>query len=189
MRRIVQDLLRAHSLLYPQPIFNMTSAHEEQKALLSAKSYQSIKVKYPEDDASFIINDEAITHATSRRNRLVFLALGATVLVTAASYGRVNEYSDEHSKPALDPLVDETFLTPTDPFVGGDESLLFPSSEKSAPFPNVALEEQCFNPAGVAVGPKGLQNIRPRNTFVGTIFERRGNECPCSFVSFSSSLP
>jgi hypothetical protein len=93
------------------------------------------------------------------------------------------------SKPALDPLVDEAFLTPTDPFVGGDESLLFPSSEMSAPFPNVALEEQCFNPAGVAVGPKGLQNIRPRNTFVGTIFERRGNECPCSFVSFSSSLP
>jgi hypothetical protein len=61
--------------------------------------------------------------------------------------------------------------------------------QMSAPFPNVALEEQCFNPAGVAVGPKGLQNIRPRNTFFGTIFVRRGNECPCSFVSLSSSLP
>jgi len=53
-----------------------------------------------------------------------------------------------------------------------------------------AEEEQCYNPAGIAVGPKGMQNIRPKNTFVGTIFERKGSDnCPCSFVSFSSSLP
>ena len=52
-----------------------------------------------------------------------------------------------------------------------------------------AEEEQCYNPAGIAVGPKGMQNIRPKNTFVGTIFERKGSDnCPCSFVSFSSSL-
>ena len=109
--------------------------------------------------------------AQERRQALIlrttFAFCAAFVLITATSYGRVN-VSKIISEPA--------------------RALSHKTSGLSIP-PAYAQEEQCLNPAGVAVGLKGLQNIRPKNAFVGTIFERRGNECPCSFVSFSSSLP
>jgi hypothetical protein len=109
--------------------------------------------------------------AQKRRQALIlrttFAFCAAFVLITATSYGRVN-VSKIISEPA--------------------RALSHKTSGLSIP-PAYAQEEQCLNPAGVAVGLKGLQNIRPKNAFVGTIFERRGNECPCSFVSFSSSLP
>jgi hypothetical protein len=44
-------------------------------------------------------------------------------------------------------------------------------------------EQQCFNAAGLSVGPAGPQYIKPPNSFVGTTFERKGDNCECSFVS------
>lgn len=46
-------------------------------------------------------------------------------------------------------------------------------------------EEMCVSPNGVTVGPKGrLLHIETNKTIAGTTFERkRGDSCPCSYVS------
>ena len=62
---------------------------------------------------------------------------------------------------------------------------------KPAKAHNIAVlpsSKQCFSPAGVAVGPAGLQDIKPPNSFVGIVFERKGFNCECSFVSFLFKL-
>lgn len=51
----------------------------------------------------------------------------------------------------------------------------------------VSAENQCLNPDGDSVGPKGSVSIQAKNDFVGESFERLyGENCPCSFVSFFS---
>ena len=56
-----------------------------------------------------------------------------------------------------------------------------PKAHKTVKFS--ANEQQCFNAAGHSVGPAGFQDIKPPNSFVGITFERKGNNCECSFVS------
>ena len=98
--------------------------------------------------------------------RTIFVFCAVFVLLTATSYERVNVFKNK-SEPA--------------------RALSHMTSELSTP-PAYEQEKKCVDPDGVPVGPAGNQDNAYGNAFVGTIFERRGNECPCSYVSLSSPV-
>jgi hypothetical protein len=90
-------------------------------------------------------------------------------------FSRTDEFAYANSPSGMSLNVDEAFLLMPEE----DEDFLdFPISEL-----NALPSKQCFSLSGVPVGPAGPQNIKPRNSFTGITFERKGNNCDCSYVS------
>ncbi len=148
----------------------MTSAH--------SRSYQSIKVEHPDDDAAYLIRYEVRPEPSFKTTKgLLFVtALCAAILVgVVSSFSRTDEFAYANSPSGMSLNVDEAFLLMPEE----DEDFLnFPISELSA-----LPSKQCFRPAGVPVGPAGHVYIKSESAFAGLSFERKGNNCDCSYVS------
>lgn len=150
----------------------MTAAH--------SKSYQSIKVEHPDDDAGSLISRDVVVRPEPSRFKtkgLVFVtALCAAVLVGVVSFSRTDEFAYANNSPSGMSLnVDEAFLFIPEE----DEDFLdSPISELSV----LPGDKKCFSPAGVPVGPAGHVYIKPLSAFAGLSFERKGNNCDCSYA-------
>ena len=153
------------------------------------KSYQSIKVEYPDNEDASIdaLTSQSIISAHAKRLRTMLLVCAA-VLATAAYSGRVRvfqaagmDYTTTGTNAVASSPMAEASIVPDESF---EEDLTIAISAPFQSSTSKTSEPQCFNPDGIAVGPSGNQDFTPTNTFVGTTFERKnGDNCPCSFVS------
>ncbi len=145
----------------------------ELETLMGAKSYQSIKVDHPHEETHFFQEDKT-SQATSKKHRLAFLIISAVAaaLVATGIFSNTKDVSD----PTLEWSAPYQDVVP----VPEDETLFTMGLESTT-----SGEEQCFNNNGVPVGAAGIVDIQPANTFIGTVYQRKGNNCPCSFVSIS----
>ena len=162
---------------------NMSLAQEVPETSLLCKQDKSNGSSMKERGCSEIFAEasEPSSYTSSKKNTLAFFVVfcAAVVLVATATTYCHEEVESITLKPAARALSDVSLVSKD--YTKDEDELLTPGA-----FVN---QEHCYNPAGVPVGLKGFQNIHPNNTFVGTTFERRGHNCPCSYVSFSSSLP